>query len=122
MSKCIFITAMKFANHFLYQPFTTKSQNFKNLKKKPLLTSIFSFFHKVFYPPQNKFQFLWHFYFIICICFQYRQINFFLSKCYYPAFSPIPTMFSNAEFFMIIKMVLVQQRISCTLIVFFQRQ
>ena len=40
-------------------------------KEKVLVTSIFSFSHKVFYPYQSKFQFLSHIYFVVCKCFQF---------------------------------------------------
>ena len=38
-------------------------------KEKMLVTSIFSFFHNVFYPVKHKFYFLSHIYFVICTCF-----------------------------------------------------
>ena len=36
-------------------------------KDKMLVTSIFFFFHNVFYSSQHKFQFLSHYYFVICV-------------------------------------------------------
>ena len=39
-------------------------------KEKMMVTSIFSFSHNVFYPSQNKLQFLSHIYFIVCKNFQ----------------------------------------------------
>ena len=38
-----------------------------------LVNSIFSFFHNVFYPFQNKFLTLSHIYFVVCKCFQFGQ-------------------------------------------------
>ena len=35
-------------------------------KEKMLVTSIFSFFHNVFYPSKNKFQFFIHIHFVVC--------------------------------------------------------
>ena len=39
-------------------------------KEKMLVTSILSFFHNIFNPSQNKFQFLSHFNIVVCKCFQ----------------------------------------------------
>ena len=75
-----------------------------------LVTSIFSFFHNVFYPSKIKFQFFSHIYFVVCKCFQFgpvlricrlvkSEVKAFLKhcgkggKCWSPAFSPLPTMF-----------------------------
>ena len=34
----------------------------------------FSFSHNVFYPTINKFQFLTHFYIVVCKCFEFGQV------------------------------------------------
>ena len=43
-------------------------------KEKMLVTRIFSFFHNVFYPFQNKFQFSIHIYFVICKCVHFGTV------------------------------------------------
>ena len=43
-------------------------------KEKMLVTSIFSFSRKVFYPSQKKIQFLRYIYFVICKCFQFGPV------------------------------------------------
>ena len=38
-------------------------------KEKMLVTSIFSFSQNVFYPSQNKFQYFYNIYFVVCKCY-----------------------------------------------------
>ena len=47
-------------------------------KEKMLVTSIFSFSHNVFYPSLNKYQFFCHIYYVVCKCFQFRQVSHFV--------------------------------------------
>ena len=60
-----------------YKPFQHlwKRKLLKTLweKEKMLVTSIFSFSHKVFYSSQHKFQFLSQIYFVVCKCFEFGQ-------------------------------------------------
>ena len=41
---------------------------------KMLVTSIFSFLHHVFYPSQKEFLLLIHIYYVVCRCFEIRQV------------------------------------------------
>ena len=47
-------------------------------QEKMLVTSIFSFSHNVFYHSQNKFQFLRYFHVVVCKCFQFGQVPYFV--------------------------------------------
>ena len=47
-------------------------------KEKMLVTSIFSFSHNVFYPSQNKLQLFNYIYFVVCKCFQFGPVQFFV--------------------------------------------
>ena len=52
-----------------------------NLKKKSfknIVTSIFSFSHNVFLPPQKEFLFLSYICFVVCKCFQFVQVQILL--------------------------------------------
>ena len=53
-----------------------ENEAFQNIvgKEKMLVTSIFSFSYDVFYPSQNKIQFLNQVYFFICKCFQFGPV------------------------------------------------
>ena len=44
-------------------------------KEKMLLTSIFSFYHNVFYPVKDKFYFLSYIYFVDCTCIQIGEVK-----------------------------------------------
>ena len=62
----------------------------------------FLLFHNVFYYSQIKFQFLSHYDFVVCKCFEYGQCQHFLvpshgkrRKCWLLAFSPFSTMLST---------------------------
>ena len=65
--------------------FTTQSRLLTALEKKAFenivgkgenagVTSIFSFFHNVFYSSQRKFQFLTHNYFVVCKCSEFGLV------------------------------------------------
>ena len=56
-------------NHDFYWPWIRSLLKTLWEKEKMLVTSIFSFFHNVFYPSQNKFHLCSHIYFVICKCF-----------------------------------------------------
>ena len=55
---------------------TLKKKALENIvgKGKMVVNCIFSFAHNVFYLSQDKFKFLSHIYFVVCICFQFGPV------------------------------------------------
>ena len=47
-------------------------------KEKMPVTNIFSFSHNVFYHSQNKFQFFSYIFIVVCKCFQFGPVQFFV--------------------------------------------
>ena len=70
-----FSTFGKELTHFHTIPTPLEKKAFENIveKEKMLVTGIFSFAHNVFYFSQHKFQFLNHYDFVVCKCFEFGK-------------------------------------------------